>query len=133
MHTTQHETRTQNEKVCAGAANGVSSAVFRVLSDEYGGGRPLKRHAAFYRAALLELGLDAREEAYLDLVPWEVRRWGAVRGGMVQRGGEREGEGRKGARKNVGGGERGPLLLKHAQHTQRNAALSPFQSNTYPS
>ncbi|GBF99736.1 hypothetical protein Rsub_12449 [Raphidocelis subcapitata] len=62
----------RQSRVCAGAANPVSCAIFRVLSEEYGGGRPAKKHSTFYRAMMLEAGLDAREEAYLDLLPWEV-------------------------------------------------------------
>jgi hypothetical protein len=48
-------------QVCAGAANGVSCAVFRVLSEEYGGGRPARKHSTFYRAMMEEAGLDTRE------------------------------------------------------------------------
>lgn len=43
-----------------------------MLLEEYGAGRLPKKHSTFYRAMMQETGLDTTEEAYLDLVPWQV-------------------------------------------------------------
>ena len=48
-------------QVCAGAANAVSCAVFKVLLEEYGGGRYARKHSTFYKAMMEEFGLDTCE------------------------------------------------------------------------
>jgi hypothetical protein len=45
------------------------SALLEVQSDEYGGGRPERIHAALFAKAMRALGLDDRENAYLGQVP----------------------------------------------------------------
>jgi hypothetical protein len=45
------------------------SALLEVQSDEYGGGRPERIHAALFAKTMLALGLDDRENAYLGRVP----------------------------------------------------------------
>lgn len=45
------------------------SALLEVQSDEYGGGRAERIHAALFAKTMRELGLDERENAYLDHVP----------------------------------------------------------------
>eukprot|EP00882_Tetradesmus_deserticola_P000240 GHRQ01000267.1.p1 GENE.GHRQ01000267.1~~GHRQ01000267.1.p1 ORF type:complete len:688 (+),score=265.24 GHRQ01000267.1:2028-4091(+) len=61
----------RQSRVCAGAANEVACAIFRVLMEEYGTGRYSRKHSTFYKAMMEELGLDTKEEAYLDLLPWQ--------------------------------------------------------------
>lgn len=61
----------RQSKVCGGAANDVSCMVFRVLMEEYGGGRYTRKHSTFYKTMMQELGLETAEEHYLDLVPWQ--------------------------------------------------------------
>jgi len=61
----------RQSRVCAGAANEVMCAVFRVLMEEYGTGRFNKKHSTFYAAMMTELGLSDRNENYLHLVPWQ--------------------------------------------------------------
>ncbi|KAF8068326.1 hypothetical protein HT031_002013 [Scenedesmus sp. PABB004] len=60
----------RQSRVCAGAANEVSCAIFRVLMEEYGGGRLPRKHSTFYKTMMAQLGLDTREEGYLSLLPW---------------------------------------------------------------
>jgi hypothetical protein len=45
------------------------SALLEVQSDEYGGGRPERMHSALFAKTMRALGLDDRENAYLDRVP----------------------------------------------------------------
>jgi hypothetical protein len=45
------------------------SALLEVQSDEYGGGRPERIHAALFAKTMRALGLDDRENAYLRRVP----------------------------------------------------------------
>jgi Iron-containing redox enzyme len=45
------------------------SALLEVQCDEYGGGRPERMHSALFAKTMRGLGLDARENAYLALVP----------------------------------------------------------------
>lgn len=61
----------RQSRVCAGAPNEVAATVFKVLLEEYGGGRLTKKHSTFYRSMMEQLGLDTRPEAYFDLVPWQ--------------------------------------------------------------
>lgn len=48
----------RQSKVCAGTANEVSCAVFRVLMEEYGTGRYSRKHSTFYKTMMQELGLN---------------------------------------------------------------------------
>lgn len=50
-------------------AGDAKSALVEVQADEYGGGRPERIHARLFANTMRELGLDARENAYLDHVP----------------------------------------------------------------
>jgi hypothetical protein len=61
----------RQSRVCAGVANPVSVAIFRVLMEEYGSGRYARKHSTFYKSGMEELGLDTKEENYLDIVPWQ--------------------------------------------------------------
>ncbi|PNH01750.1 hypothetical protein TSOC_012330, partial [Tetrabaena socialis] len=61
----------RQSRVCAGAANEVACTVFKVLQEEYGGGKLGRKHSTFYHSMMAQLGLDTRPEAYFDLVPWQ--------------------------------------------------------------
>ncbi|HWI21946.1 MAG TPA: iron-containing redox enzyme family protein [Baekduia sp.] len=50
-------------------AGGPKCALLEVQSDEYGGGRPERIHARLFANTMDALGLDRRENAYLDHVP----------------------------------------------------------------
>lgn len=45
------------------------SALLEVQADEYGGGRPERMHSLLWARTMRELGLDHRENAYLDRAP----------------------------------------------------------------
>ncbi|KAG2454858.1 hypothetical protein HYH02_000689 [Chlamydomonas schloesseri] len=61
----------RQSRVCAGAANEVSTTVFKVLMEEYGGGKLSRKHSTFYASMMGQLGLDTRLEAWFDLLPWQ--------------------------------------------------------------
>ncbi|PNW84577.1 hypothetical protein CHLRE_03g149700v5 [Chlamydomonas reinhardtii] len=61
----------RQSRVCAGAANEVAATVFKVLMEEYGGGKLSRKHSTFYASMMSQLGLDTRLEAYFDLLPWQ--------------------------------------------------------------
>jgi heme oxygenase-like protein len=48
------------------------TALLEVQNDEYGGGRPERMHSALFAKTMRALGLDDRENAYLDRVPGET-------------------------------------------------------------
>jgi len=48
------------------------TALLEVQSDEYGGGRPERMHSRLFAKTMRALGLDDRENAYLDQVPGET-------------------------------------------------------------
>jgi len=48
------------------------TALMEVQSDEYGGGRPERMHSLLFAKTMRALGLDDRENAYLDRVPGET-------------------------------------------------------------
>jgi hypothetical protein len=48
------------------------TALLEVQSDEYGGGRPERMHSLLFAKTMRALGLDDRENAYLDRVPGET-------------------------------------------------------------
>jgi hypothetical protein len=50
----------------AGAAK---TALLEIQADEYGGGRPERMHSALFAKTMRALGLDGRENAYLDRIP----------------------------------------------------------------
>jgi Iron-containing redox enzyme len=45
------------------------TALLEVQADEYGGGRPERMHSALFAKTMRALGLDDRENAYLDWIP----------------------------------------------------------------
>ncbi len=45
------------------------AALLEVQADEYGGGRPERMHSALFAKTMRALGLDARENAYLESAP----------------------------------------------------------------
>ncbi len=59
-------------RILGGAANEVQSTLFRVLIEEYGGGRLTRKHSTFFAQMLAEFGMHTEPETYFDLVPWEV-------------------------------------------------------------
>jgi hypothetical protein len=48
------------------------TALMEVQNDEYGGGRPERMHSVLFAKTMRALGLDDRENAYLDRVPGET-------------------------------------------------------------
>ncbi len=62
----------QLSKVLGGVGNEIQSMLTRIFLEEYGGGRFERKHSSFFTTMLKTLDLDARPEAFLDLVPWEV-------------------------------------------------------------
>jgi hypothetical protein len=48
------------------------TALMEVQADEYGGGRPERMHSHLFAKTMRALGLDDRENAYLDRVPGET-------------------------------------------------------------
>jgi hypothetical protein len=62
----------QLSRTLGGVANDVHATMTRLLLEEYGGGRPGRKHSDFFRTMLESLDMATAPEAYLDLVPWEV-------------------------------------------------------------
>ncbi len=62
----------QLSRVLGGVGNKIQSMLTRVFLEEYGGGRLAKKHSSFFSAMLLEMGMKAEPEAYMDMTPWEV-------------------------------------------------------------
>jgi len=62
----------QLSRVLGGVGNEVQSMLTRIFLEEYGGGRLSRKHSSFFTAMLEALNMDARPEAYFDVVPWEV-------------------------------------------------------------
>lgn len=50
-------------------AGPAKSALLEIQGDEYGGGRPERMHSRLFAKTMRALGLDDRENAYLDRVP----------------------------------------------------------------
>jgi hypothetical protein len=48
------------------------TALLEVQGDEYGGGRPERMHSVIFAKTMRSLGLDDRENAYLDRIPGET-------------------------------------------------------------
>jgi hypothetical protein len=62
----------QLSRVMGGPQHPVQSTLFRILIEEYGAGRPHKKHSHFFARMLQEQGMAVEPEAYLERVPWEV-------------------------------------------------------------
>ncbi|MCH8156343.1 MAG: iron-containing redox enzyme family protein [Nitrospinae bacterium] len=62
----------QLSRVLGGVGNEIQSMLTRIFLEEYGGGRLSRKHSSFFTAMLEALDMDARPEAYFDVVPWEV-------------------------------------------------------------
>ena len=55
-----------------GVSNDIHARMTRLLLEEYGAGRPARKHSTYFRVMLEALDLRTDPEAYFDLVPWEV-------------------------------------------------------------
>lgn len=62
----------QLSRTLGGVSNPIHATMTRLLVEEYGGGRPARKHSTFFRTMLETLGMDATPEAHLDVVPWPV-------------------------------------------------------------
>jgi hypothetical protein len=62
----------QLSRTLGGVTNRIHATMTRLLVEEYGGGRPARKHSEFFRAMLESLGMRTEPEAYHHLVPWEV-------------------------------------------------------------
>jgi hypothetical protein len=75
----------RQSRVCAGAGHPAASACFRILSDEYGGGKLERKHSTFYAQAMKACGVLLPDddddnspssslspaERWIDLAPWQ--------------------------------------------------------------
>jgi hypothetical protein len=62
----------QLSRTLGGVATPVHATMTRLLLEEYGGGRPARKHSAYFATMMTTLGLDATPEAHLEQVPWPV-------------------------------------------------------------
>jgi hypothetical protein len=62
----------QLSRTLGGVTNGVHATLTRLLLEEYGGGRPARKHSAHFAVMLRALGMNTEPEAYFDTVPCEV-------------------------------------------------------------
>lgn len=62
----------QLSRMLGGVGNEVQTMLTRILWEEYGSGKFSRKHSTLFTTMLEECGMDARPEAYFDLVPWEV-------------------------------------------------------------
>lgn len=62
----------QLSRTLGGVSTPIHATMTRLLLEEYGGGRPARKHSSFFATMLRTLDLDATPEAYLDRVPWPV-------------------------------------------------------------
>jgi hypothetical protein len=62
----------QLSRVLGGPAHPVQATLFRILMEEYGAGRPQKKHAQFFAHMLEQQGLSTQPEAYFERAPWQV-------------------------------------------------------------
>jgi len=62
----------QLSRTLGGVSNDIHATMTRLLLEEYGGGRPARKHSAFFRVMLESLEMRTDAETYFDLVPWEV-------------------------------------------------------------
>lgn len=58
--------------LCSGSYLTTAPATKHRPMQEYGSGRLSRKHSTFFAAMMRELGLVTQNEAYLDLVPWQV-------------------------------------------------------------
>lgn len=62
----------QLSRTLGGVANDVQATLTRLLLEEFGAGKPARKHSTYFRTMMEALDLDPTPEAYLDVVPWEV-------------------------------------------------------------
>ena len=62
----------QLSRTLGGVGNEIHSMMTRLLVEEYGGGRLSRKHSSYFTVMLEELGMNARPEAYFEVVPWQV-------------------------------------------------------------
>ncbi len=62
----------QLSRAVGGAASPVQATLFRILVEEYGAGRPAKKHSTYYAQMMRDLALSDTPERYLDRTPWQV-------------------------------------------------------------
>ena len=62
----------QLSRMLGGVGNEVQTMLTRILWEEYGSGKFSRKHSTHFATMLKECGMDARPEAYFDIVPWEV-------------------------------------------------------------
>jgi hypothetical protein len=62
----------QLSRMLGGVGNEVQTMLTRILWEEYGSGKLSRKHSTHFAIMLEECDMDARPEAYFDLVPWEV-------------------------------------------------------------
>ena len=61
----------QLSRMLGGVGNEVQTMLTRILWEEYGSGKLSRKHSTHFATMLEECNMDARPEAYFDLVPWE--------------------------------------------------------------
>jgi hypothetical protein len=59
-------------RILGGASNEIQATLTRVLLEEYGNGRLMRKHSTFFAKMMAELALNTEPESYFNLVPWEV-------------------------------------------------------------
>lgn len=59
-------------RILGGACNEIQATLIRVLLEEYGNGRFLRKHSTFFAKMMAELDLNTTPEYYLELAPWQL-------------------------------------------------------------
>ena len=62
----------QLSRTLGGVSNEVHSMLTRLLLEEYGCGRLVRKHSSYFATMLSELAMDTVPEAYFEAVPWEL-------------------------------------------------------------
>ena len=62
----------QLSRALGGAPGPTQSTLFRILMEEYGAGRPEKKHSHYFAQMLEQQGMQSAPESYFECVPWEV-------------------------------------------------------------
>ena len=62
----------QLSRALGGAPSPIQSTLTRIFLEEYGAGRPAKKHSTFFAQMLEEQRMNATPEGYVDDVPWET-------------------------------------------------------------
>lgn len=62
----------RQSRTLATVGHDITMANFKVMMEEYGGGRLAKKHSTFFTGMMRELDLNVQPEAYLDIVPWQL-------------------------------------------------------------